>query len=94
MLELYNLKGDIVQSDPSSYEAIYKYLLTKYNRVTINKKEMAVELGVALSTLDLYMRRGYGVPRYKKLGNKANSRVVFTLVDIAAFLSSGLIETL
>ena len=55
---------------------------------------MAVELGVALSTLDLYMCKGYGVPRYKKLGNKANSRVIFTLVDVAAFLSSGLIETL
>ncbi len=94
MLEPYNLKGDIVQSDPSSYEANYKYLLTKYNRATINKKEMAVELGIVLSTLNLYMQRGYGTPRYKKLGNKPNSRVVFILVDVAAFLSSGLIETL
>ena len=83
-----------MQSDPSSYDAIYKYLLTKYNRATINKKEMAIELGIALSTLDLYMRKGYGVPRYKKLGNKANSRVVFSLVDVASFLSTGLIETL
>ena len=83
-----------MQSDPSSYDAIYKYLLTKYNRATINKKEMAIELGIALSTLDLYMRRGYGVPRYKKLGNKANSRVIFSLVDVASFLSTGLIETL
>jgi len=83
-----------VQSDPSSYDAIYKYLLTKYNRATINKKEMAIELGIALSTLDLYMRKGYGVPRYKKLGNKANSRVIFSLVDVASFLSTGLIETL
>lgn len=83
-----------MQSDPSSYDAIYKYLLTKYNRATINKKEMAIELGIALSTLDLYMRKGYGVPRYKKLGNKANSRVIFSLVDVASFLSTGLIETL
>jgi hypothetical protein len=77
-----------------SFNETYTYLVGKYNRTVIGKQDLAQELGIASSTLDLYMQRGYGAPRYKKLGTKANSKVVFNLVDVAKFLSSNMIETL
>lgn len=78
----------------SNYEQLYEYLKSKYNRITIGKKELSYELGIGLSTLDLYMSKAIGAPRYKKLGNKPNSRVIFNIVDVATFLSSEQIETM
>ncbi len=75
-------------------EATYSYLKDKYNTSVIGKKEMAKELNIAPSTLDLYMSKGMGVPKYKKLGNKPNSRVIFNLYDLAIFLNTDQIETL
>lgn len=82
-----------MQKSTNSYEQIYTYLNSKYKRVTIGKKEMAHELGISLSTVDLYMTRGIGVPKYKKLGNAKNAKVVFNIVDLAEFLSQT-IETM
>jgi len=78
----------------TSIEATYSYLKDKYNTSVIGKKEMAKELNIAPSTLDLYMSKGMGVPKYKKLGNKPNSRVIFNLYDLAIFLNTDQIETL
>jgi len=75
-------------------EATYTYLKSKYNRTVIGKKELAQELNIAPSTLDLYMSKGIGIPKYKKLGNKSNSRVIFNLYDLAVFLNSDQIETM
>lgn len=75
-------------------EATYSYLKSKYNTSVIGKKEMAEELTIKPSTLDLYMKKGIGLPRYKKLGDKPNSRVIFNLYDIAVFLNSDQIETM
>ncbi len=83
-----------MQTIQTNYELIYTYLKEKYMRATIGKKELASELGVALGTIDLYMSRGMGVPPYKKLGDKPNSRVVFSIVDVAQFLSSDFTKTL
>lgn len=78
----------------SSIEATYSYLKSKYNKTVLGKKEMAEELDIKLSTLDLYMSKGVGIPRYKKLGNAKNARVVFNLYDIAVYLNSEKIETM
>ena len=78
----------------TSIEATYTYLKSKYNTSVIGKKELAQELNIAPSTLDLYMSRGIGVPKYKKLGDKPNSRVIFNLYDLAVFLNSDQIETM
>ena len=75
-------------------EATYTYLKSKYNRTVIGKKELAQELNIAPSTLDLYLSKGIGLPRYKKLGSAKNARVVFNLYDIAVFLNSDQIETM
>jgi len=78
----------------TSVEATYSYLKSKYNRTVIGKKELAKELNIAPSTLDLYLSKGIGLPRYKKLGTAKNARVVFNLYDIAVFLNSDQIETM
>ena len=78
----------------SSIEATYSYLKDKYNTSVIGKKELAKELNIAPSTLDLYLSKGIGLPRYKKLGTAKNARVVFNLYDIAVFLHSNQIETM
>lgn len=78
----------------TSIEKTYQYLIKKYDRITIGKKEMAVELNVSESTLDTYISKGIGLPRYKKLGKAKNARVAFNIYDVAVFLNSELIETL
>lgn len=50
-------------------DKLYKYLNQKYKRSVINKVEMAFELGISNSTLDLYIAKGIGIPNYKKLGS-------------------------
>jgi DNA-binding XRE family transcriptional regulator len=39
-------------------EKIYEYLQRKYKRAVISKSEMANELGVSNSTIDLYIAKG------------------------------------
>ncbi len=68
-------------------EKLYKYLNQKYKRSVINKVEMAFELGISNSTLDLYIAKGIGIPNYKKLGSAKNSKVIFNLLDVADFLT-------
>ena len=67
---------------------IFEDLRKRYQKSVIGKKELAKELGVSPSTIDVYMARGYGVPNYKKLGTAKNARVVFNLVDVANFLAN------
>ncbi len=68
-------------------EKLYSYLQKKYKRAVISKAEMAEELGISNSTLDLYIAKGTGLPNYKKLGKAKNAKVVFNLIDVAEFLS-------
>jgi len=78
----------------NSIEATYSYLKSKYDRTVIGKKELAQELNIAPSTLDLYLSKRIGLPRYKKLGTAKNARVVFNLYDLAVFLNTNQIETM
>lgn len=78
----------------TSTEQTYKYLKEKYNRTVIGKKEMAIELNISPSTLDLYISKGIGVPRYKKATKAKNARVLFNIYDIAVYLNSEQIETM
>ncbi len=67
-------------------ERLYQYLLKKYKRAVISKQEMALELGISNSTLDLYISKGTGIPNYKKLGNAKNAKVVFNILDVSTHL--------
>lgn len=84
-----------MQENTSQFEEIYDYLKQKYKRATIGKKELAHEMGIAISTLDLYMSKGIGLPPYKKVGSKSkNAKVIFNINNVARFLSENQIETM
>ena len=68
-------------------EEIYNYLYRKYKKAIIGKKEMAIELGIFPSTLDLYISRGMGILEYRKLGETKYSKVIWTLHSLAYFLT-------
>jgi len=84
-----------MEENTNTYEEIYDYLKQKYKRATIGKKELAHEMGIALSTLDLYMSKGLGLPPYKKVGSiSKNARVIFNINSVARFLSEDEIKTM
>ncbi len=68
-------------------ELIYQDLKSRYNKASINKKEIAHELDVSTSTIDLYISKGVGIPNYKKLGTAKNAKVIFNIIDVAEYLS-------
>ena len=68
-------------------EKFYKLLRDTYKKATLTKQELAIELGVSTSTIDLYISKGIGLPNYKKLGTAKNARVVFNIIDVAEFLT-------
>ena len=62
-------------------------LMQRYKTMLISKKELALELGISYSSVENYIDRGYGVPKYKQLGTPKNAKIVFNLIDIAEFLA-------
>lgn len=77
-----------------STELTYQYLKDKYNRTVIGKKELAHEMNISPSTLDLYISKGIGLPRFKRATSAKNARLLFNIYDIAVYLNSGQIETM
>jgi hypothetical protein len=78
----------------NSYLEIYEYLIKKYHKISLTKKELAVEMGISPGALDLYMARKVGCPKYKKLGKSKNAKVLFNVLDVAQFLSTGQVQTM
>ena len=69
-------------------DEIYKYLLTKYNKLMLNKEELAYELGVSVSSINNYIVQGKGIPEYVKSGDAKNSKVSFSIYSIARYISN------
>ena len=68
-------------------ELVYQDLKSRYNKATLTKKELANEFTVSVSTIDLYISKGVGVPNYKKLGTAKNAKVIFNIIDVAEYLT-------
>jgi len=51
-------------------ESYVEYLLNKYNKLGLNRKETACELGISLSYLDKLLKEGMGLPEYKRIDTK------------------------
>ena len=66
-------------------EMIYNSLKEKYN-ITVTKKQLAEILSSSISFIDKCIMKGENIPNYKKLGSSKNSKVIFTLTDVADFL--------
>lgn len=69
-------------------DEIYKYLLGKYNKVALNKKELAHELGVSVSAINNCIVKGYGLPNFQKCQGSKNGRILFPIICIAEYLSN------
>ena len=54
----------------------------------MDRKQTAKAIGIGLSTLDLRIKDGRNLPRYIKIGDAKNSRIVFPLLSIAEFLTN------
>lgn len=68
-------------------ESLYLTLRAEGYPLMVSKKDYANIVGCSLSTVDNYIREGYGCPNYKKLGNAKNAKVRFSLIDIANYLA-------
>jgi hypothetical protein len=62
------------------------YLLDKYKKLGLTRKETATELGISLSFLDKLLREGTGLPTYRKIGNSQKPRIVFPIDSVATFM--------
>lgn len=69
-------------------EAILTDLQNRYQKSSLNKKELAKELSVSVSSVNNSIVKGAGIPEYKKLGDAKNARVVFPIVCVAEYLSN------
>ena len=63
-------------------------LETRYNKSTLTKKELALELNVSVSSINKYIVDKKGIPEYVKLGTGKNSRVLFPINNIVDYLSN------
>ena len=69
-------------------ETILKDLQNRYQKAVLNKKELAYELGVSVSAINIYICQGVSIPEYRKIGDAKNARVVFPIINIASYLSN------
>jgi len=76
------------KQEKESEKKLYNYLVKKYKSLVLSKVQMREELGIARSTLDLYISKNDGIPPYKKLGSSKNSRLVFPIEGVAKFLNN------
>ncbi len=69
-------------------EAILNQLKETYKKTMITKKELAHQLSVSVSSINGCIVRCEGIPDYVKLGKSRNSKVLFPIVNVAAYLSN------
>lgn len=68
----------------SDERVLFETLYSKYKKVAISKKEMSLETGQSISTLDRLRKNGLGCGYIKK----NNSDVFYPLQEIAKYYSS------
>ena len=68
-------------------ESIYMSLKSEGYTLMASKKDYAKIIGCSISTIDNYLKEGYGIPNYKKMGTAKNAKVLFSLIDIANYLA-------
>ncbi len=61
--------------------------------LNVNKKEYAEIARCSISAVDNYIKKGYGIPSYKKIGHQRNARVLFSLRDVAEYLAAQTVKT-
>ena len=74
-------------SEQDSTMTLVEQLFKLYNKVVFSKENLAKLMDVSLSYISKSIARGYGIPNYKRLGHKQNSKVIFNINDVAEFLA-------
>lgn len=67
---------------------IHEDLMNRYNKSTLTKKELSMELGVSESSINKYIGKGEGIPEYIKVGTSRNGTVLFPIVNVVDYLSN------
>ena len=73
--------------------AYYSELKMEGYELFISKKEYSKIAVCSIATVDKYIKKGYGIPNYKKMGPAKNARVLFSLIDVANYFASQTIQT-
>ena len=73
--------------ESSNAEAIYSELREEGFPLLISKKQYSKIINCSVSSVDNYIREGYGCPNYKKMGKAKNAKVLFSLIDVANYLA-------
>ena len=71
----------------STKKTLVEQLFQLYKKVVFTRLDLAKLMDVSISYIAKSIARGYGVPNYKRLGNKQNSKVIFNINDVAEFLA-------
>jgi len=66
---------------------LVKQLFKLYNKVVFTRLDLAKLMDVSVSYIAKSITRGYGIPNYKRLGPKQNSKIIFNIQDVAQFLN-------
>ncbi len=82
-----NTKLSIQALENIEAEALFISLRGEGYSLMVSKKDYAKIIGCSLSTIDNYIREGYGCPNYKKLGTAKNAKVLFSLISVANYLA-------
>lgn len=69
-------------------EKVHQYLTNKYNKLALTKAELAVELGISVSSINQYICQGKNLPSYLKTGNGKSSRIIFPINNIISYISN------
>lgn len=69
-------------------EKVHQYLTNKYNKLALTKAELAVELGISISSINQYICQGKGLPSYLRVSNGKNTRIIFPLNNIVSYISN------
>ena len=69
---------------------ILHVLSERYNKATLTKQELAIELGVSLSTIDKALAKGDVLPQYIKVGVGKKSSIRFSIVAVANYISNSI----
>lgn len=72
---------------------IFDQLRAEGYPLLITRQQYADIMGISLSSVDNYIRRGYGLPNYKKMGSSKNGKILFNLWDVAEFIAAQTVQT-
>lgn len=68
-------------------EFYINFLVNKYNKTQLNRKEVASELGISLTTLENLINNNQLPIRHKRIGLSQKARYIFPIIEVANFLT-------